>query len=612
MFGKFRILFILLLLTSLHYAQTPLATVGGTPILKEDFEERYEMSPQMGKPKDSVQIASRRMKFLYGMISEKLWAAEAQTLGLNATPAIETATKVVTKLYLRDALYKREIKDKISITKDELLAGLSRYRTKVFVNYLFSPDSAEIYDLYHLIQKGIAFDSILAESPEAVEQELPVEVNYGQMDQMIEDSLFTASLQYSVAPILTPDGWYIFHIKDVQRTFPSDIGNLEDEYKAVEKIIRARKEAERFADYYISFLAPQAVTADAKLLRQLASAIYNQIKNKPIEQLKKKQTGVTLDAKDVLVVQKELGEQLLQQVFLNFETDPISLSDFFLQTAFDGFSVPTPDPEVIYKELNRLSRKFIEGELFSREAVKANLQYLPDVRRGIEMWKENYLFQLLRQNVLNDVPVAEEEIQQFYDAYYKTTSYPAQVNIVEIFNQALDTIQVVANLLNSGADFTELAAKYNRRTWTLKSNGEYGYFPVFLHGEIGSIASMMEIGDVYGPFKTDSGYAVIKLIGKKSERIENPAKSLNDVRDDIRRALSFQKGKALLNQKTAEFAVKYGISIDSQVFNSIQATEMSTMVIRYFGFGGSMTAVPMLAPDFQWMEEYFRLVNQMP
>jgi len=76
--------------------------------------------------------------------------------------------------------------------------------------------------------------------------------------------------------------------------------------------------------------------------------------------------------------------------------------------------------------------------------------------------------------------------------------------------------------------------------------------------------------------------------------------------------LSFQKGKALLNQKTAEFAVKYGISIDSQVFNSIQATEMSTMVIRYFGFGGSMTAVPMLAPDFQWMEEYFRLVNQMP
>lgn len=570
------------------------------------------MSPQMGKPKDSVQIASRRMKFLYGLISEKLWASEAQNLGLDASPAIETATKVVTKLYLRDALYKREIRDKIAITKDELLAGLSRYRTKVFVNFLFSTDSTEIFDLYNLIQKGIPFDSILAESPEADEQELPIEINYGQMEELIEDSLFTASVYSCTTPILTPDGWYIFRIADVQRTFPSDIGNLEDEYKAVEKVIRARKEALRFVDYYISLLSPQAVTVDAKLLRQLASAIHNQIKNKPIEQLKKKETGVALDAKDVIAVQAELGDQMLQQVLLNFDADPVTLNDFFLQIAYDGFSVATPDLEIIFRELTRISRKFIEGELFAREAVKASLQYLPDVRRGVEMWKENYLFQLLRQNVLSEVPVAEEEIRQFYDTYYKTTTYPAQVNIIEIFNQDIDTIQSVANLLNNGADFNDMVTQYNRRAWTLKTNGEYGYFPVFLHGETGSIASMMEVGDVYGPFKTDSGFAIIKLIDKKAERLEYPAKSIDEVRSNIKRVLSFQKGKAILNQKTAELAVKYGIQVDSEVFNSIRTTEMSTMVIRYFGFGGSMTAVPMLAPDFQWMEEYFRMINQMP
>ncbi|MCK7516464.1 MAG: peptidylprolyl isomerase [Ignavibacteriales bacterium] len=54
-----------------------------------------------------------------------------------------------------------------------------------------------------------------------------------------------------------------------------------------------------------------------------------------------------------------------------------------------------------------------------------------------------------------------------------------------------------------------------------KSNGEYGLFPVTENGEIGRIASTMNVGDIYGPLELKEGYSIFKLIDKQGTEINS-------------------------------------------------------------------------------------------
>ena len=45
------------------------------------------------------------------------------------------------------------------------------------------------------------------------------------------------------------------------------------------------------------------------------------------------------------------------------------------------------------------------------------------------------------------------------------------------------------------------------------------YFPITEHGEIGRIASTMNVGDIYGPLELKEGYSIFKLIDKQEQKI---------------------------------------------------------------------------------------------
>ena len=76
--------------------------------------------------------------------------------------------------------------------------------------------------------------------------------------------------------------------------------------------------------------------------------------------------------------------------------------------------------------------------------------------------------------------------------------------------------------------------------------------------------------------------------------------------------LKYQKVKRFLSTYTADLAIKYGIDINADVLNGIKSTMMNSFGIRYMGFGGRITAAPLLAPQEDWIDEYFQRKNQLP
>ena len=72
------------------------------------------------------------------------------------------------------------------------------------------------------------------------------------------------------------------------------------------------------------------------------------------------------------------------------------------------------------------------------------------------------------------------------------------------------------------------------------------------------------------------------------------------VKEKIRSGQYFNKLEDLYIEKTVSLTKKYGVSVNREILNSIQVTQIEMMVYRTLGFGGEITALPYLQPFYKW------------
>jgi hypothetical protein len=129
-------------------------------------------------------------------------------------------------------------------------------------------------------------------------------------------------------------------------------------------------------------------------------------------------------------------------------------------------------------------------------------------------------------------------------------------------------------------------------------------------GELGIIASRMEVGDIYGPLKLPEGYSVFQLIDKKRQD-DSLFVPFEKVKDNYRSELMRNKLNTKMNDYTVQLALKYGIEINADFLRSIEVTGINSFAVRYLGFGGKMNAVPLLSPNSSWVESYLKKIKNI-
>jgi len=119
----------------------------------------------------------------------------------------------------------------------------------------------------------------------------------------------------------------------------------------------------------------------------------------------------------------------------------------------------------------------------------------------------------------------------------------------------------------------------------------------------------MNVGDVYGPLKLKEGYSIFKLIDKQDEKII-PPKPFEKFQDQYKQDLTFQKLYKKMTDFTYGLAVKYGVSLNLENLEQIKVTSLPSFGMRFLGFGGKMTAVPIIAPNVEWAEQWIKSQQQ--
>ena len=586
-----------------------IAKVGSGEITKQEFIARYELTPQVYAGIKGMEKALKK-EILYSIISEKLWALEANELGLGASDLIKYTYKVYEEMYVRDALYREEIQGKVNLSEEYLTESFRRNSQILQVNYLFSSDPNEIDLLYTQLNDGFSFDSLLEIRPENALQTEPYYVGYGQMDKQVEDILYSLEIGQYTKPVEAPNGWYIFKLMRIGLNIFMNSEQADAEHKKVLRIARATVTDSIYKEFYEKFFPDVNAETNGAIFLQFAEEVIKSLSDRKQNENIPDGKEIILKPDDLYRIENELGTETLNALFIELSNQPVNLKEFIQYFAFESFSVDTIDNNMIMGKLNLHIKRFIEHKLLSREGYRRGLQNSPEVQFQIKMWRSYYLSKALRNEILENIEVTDDELLNYYQR--KNNGFATtEVKIIEVLTDDLDTMHTVLDKLKEGIDFRELALKYTIREEAKINNGELGFFPVYEYGEIGRIAGGMEMDDLYGPLKVPKGYSLFKLIDKRKEESEFTA-DFDKVKDNIKMELKYQKFSKVIIDKTIELANKYSVEINQELLESLEVTNTTAVFYRYLGFGGRIYAVPMTIPNYEWVKPWLEQETLMP
>ena len=594
---KLKLLFILFVFAPQIFAQNEngvIAKIGDKVIPLNEFRYRYEFTPQIDRKYNDK--GKSKEELLYTLIAENLFSLEAERLGYDTLKIFNESYIPLEKMYVRDALYKQEVSDKVKLDVSKFNKGLKLSNEKLFVDFIYSNDQPGIEEAYSLLLSNSNFDSLVTLLKNAEYVAEPYEVSYGKMNYIAEDEIYNLEINKFTKPIESPDGWYIFRLLS---KIPVTFKTPDERNSLVRKVVEGRVEDSIYSDFRSKFFKDLNVTADGGLFWYFVEEVQKLIEIIKTEQNVAENEKISMTNEYSSRLKKSIEADSLKKVFIRFDKNPITFDQFLGEFIFEGFFTFTTDINLIANQLKSRVKRQIELELLTREAYKRGMESLPEVKSATKVWRDNYLSTLLLKNVVKNTELTENDLKQFLSDKSGIPINETKINIIELLTDSLEVIKEALTVSHNEFLFRDFAKIHTKREET-KLNGEFGYFSPSEHGEIGKIAASMKIGDVYGPLQTDDGYSLFKVIDKKENKIELKEKLDTDTELKIKH----YKITEYLENLAADLAEKYNVTINDELLNSLELLNAQMVVFRYMGFGGKIQAFPYSSPFYNWKEKW--------
>ena len=567
-----------------------LAKIGNIEISEQQFLERYELTPVLGKEIKSDEQALKK-EVLYSLIAEKLFSLAARDMNLDTAEVVSGTLQQYKKIFVRDALYKKEIKDKAKNTADSLLNDYIRKASEVWFTFIAAQNENEINNIYEVLNTGVPFDSVSTMFNKASDT---LKTRVGDHDPAIENIIFNTAESRYTKPLEMNGIWYI--LKIVKRINPvlTHLNGWEQEYKRLLKIAEERAEGIYYKKYMSHFFSDKTIKADGNLLKDFAAEVSIILSAKA--QSRKSDTDkVFINNIDLLKIENELKDKKLNENFCKLNGTPVKFKDFISYFKFEQIGTSMVDYNSVLNLLNSKTRQFIEQELLAEEGFKEGLDKLPEVQEHYNMWRDNYYFYIVQSMFNDSTSVSDVEAMAYYKEEGNKDNLGDEVRVAQIFSDSLQTMETILNELDAGKSFEEIAKRYGL------SESSDEYFPVSALGEVGRLSENMKVGDVYGPIKAGDQYVIFKLIDRRRKQQQN---SFESEEKNIKNTLAGEKFQKKITDYTTSLAMKYGISINENLLSQLNVTHVNTMAYQLLGFGGKIPAVPLSLPQIQWYKQW--------
>lgn len=569
-----------------------LSEIGSEKITANEFKFRYELSPfvshKNGWNKDSL-----KADFLYSLIAEKLWYLEALDKGLDRTEIFKFYFNPVRDIYLRDALFKKEVESAIIISPDDITQGIFKAGRTLKMSAFVSKDSSLIYQFHSMIsKKTVSVDSIL-KLPQFVSiAQNPFEVELGTlMDEEVEDLLFSLKPGEFTSPINSETGRIIFLSKDIISK-PLDLTDSKTSQQIKQKI-KERRAMHKTRDYIRELTAGITINIDETSFRNAGDAIFTVLSGSIVKGKTAADSSRILTDGEFTSVKTILGHEGLKQPLFTLKTKTVTVWDFLANLAFEEHRFNLTNKKLLLQKLNKIVKDFVQQQILTSEAERQGLESLPGIQKEFVSWKQNILSQMLKVSFLDSTRVSDQEIEDYYRKDVLKDKDFLLVNLQLISMNNLEEIETILNSTGKEKSFDQIAKGYGKTDPLVNENGETGLKPAIFLGDIGIIAAKLDLNQLYGPIKRGDGYTLLMV--KEKRTMNDSLKIEFENSKELLRGYLFQKKmNEFISKKTVQLSAKYNAKAYENRLKDIKTTDVVMFVHRLMGFGGRISGVPLL------------------
>lgn len=201
--------------------------------------------------------------------------------------------------------------------------------------------------------------------------------------------------------------------------------------------------------------------------------------------------------------------------------------------------------------------KLIEQALFLTDARKNMMEYDPVFKKQLQSVKDELLTQFAVSKAIERANVTEAEIKAFFDE--NPAQFMGQETVAASHILVADEAQAseLMNKIQSGEVAFEDCAKEYSSCPSGQNGGSLGEFG---HGqmvaEFDEACFSMEVGELRGPVKSQFGYHIIRLDGKK----EAVPMKYAEVHDAIKDHLLADKRRQAYQSKVNQMKIMYPVN----------------------------------------------------
>jgi hypothetical protein len=573
-----------------------LATVGPRVITSRDVIERIEMMPWPGKDKPS-QMDSAKIRALQSLAAEAILSMEAPSQGVVDDSTLRMQSQNVEKLMVRDELYKREVRGKVSLTPEEIHQGLKRFARQIKALMINVGSEVDAANLIKQLRSGASVDSLARVRRLQVDS---ANVRFGMLEKSQEDAVYGISASKPVSdPVNVPRlGWVVLYY--VESSTDPDFAKLSqsERQQTVQQKLTRRKEAVRAGSYVSNHLASRRAEVRPGPFGLLATTLHDLFAGDTVHF--KNQAGYRLDM--VAPAAEARLAPHLHDPLVDLEGGTMTMQEVLEAWRNFDFLIPTLEKKEFMRQMNGAVREVVMREFLVREAYRQKLQHTAAVQHDVDVWLNAWQANLLARQVVNGVKVTDQEVSDYLVAHADEFGDDYLVNIRELLSDSLSTALSLLERVVRGENFKQLAKEHSKRQGWAKDGGETGYFVVSRLPEVGLLALESDTGKILGPVKTKDGYSIFSVLGKKLRKGKG-VMPYDSLKEEVRAELYKKKVSGKLDDFVAAAAKNYPVTLHYDRLKQLQISPINVVTKRMIGFGGSMPASPGLVPVFRWVDK---------
>jgi len=228
-----------------------------------------------------------------------------------------------------------------------------------------------------------------------------------------------------------------------------------------------------------------------------------------------------------VILQTEAGQEVVNE-FQKLKLEQLVTNELLVQEAKNrGLEVSDQEMNNIFdQQINALKQQNNLNDEQLEQAIQQ--QGFESMQQYKDMFFENnmngFLVNKLREEVVNEVSVSDEEAKEYYDSNQQQFETSEQKKVSHILFDEKEKAEEVLTEINNGADFAEMAREHSTGP-TAENGGDLGFITANEQGldrTFRDAAMELSVGEVSAePVETQFGFHLIKLLILEKQELEN-------------------------------------------------------------------------------------------